>query len=109
MKGLFQKSFKRLIIRLWLLLINDKTIASKECEMRNNINISFNDLESDSKLFTRSSLKLIFSDYLCKRFEKFGINYEKELLFELFCKIYKYRVDSESLSLDFCGNHLKNM
>jgi hypothetical protein len=26
----FQKSFERLIIRLWLLLINDKTIASKQ-------------------------------------------------------------------------------
>ncbi len=46
---------------------------------------------------------------MCKRFEKFGINYEKELSFEFFCKIYKYRVDSETLSLDFCRNHLKNM
>jgi SET and MYND domain-containing protein len=101
-----RQAFERLLIRLYLLIVNNKTIASKEYQTQNNIKISFNDLETRSEIYRRCPQRISFFIDLCKRFEKFGIKYKKELLFVLFCKLNNNMIGSETHALDLCREAL---
>jgi len=103
------KPYERLLMRLWLLLRSNESIASEPHQLHNEKQLSLNQIESYSTNMKRSPSKLVLFDYLCKRFEKFGLSFDKELLFELFCKIKRYCIQTESSALDQCSYYvLKN-
>jgi hypothetical protein len=97
-----RQAFERLLIRLYLLVINNKTMAAKQYQMQNDFKISFNDLETHSEIYRRSGERILFFIDLCKKFSKFGIKYKKELLFVLFCKLNNNMIPSQTYSLDLC-------
>ena len=78
----------RFLLRLYLFIQNNPTLKEKKDTLSNDQRFgrSFNDLMTHKENIKSDIKRLLFFNMLVQRFNKCGIDFDKEVLFECFCK-----------------------
>ena len=74
-------------MRLWLLLTGKQEIRDKQYVLFNAKTRCFNDLKTHVDEVKKDEKRMKFFDKMCMRFESWGIEFDKEDLFMIFCRI----------------------
>lgn len=77
----------RFTLRLWLLLTGKQEIRDKQYVLFNAKMRCFNDLKTHVDEVKKDEKRMKFFDKMCMRFESWGIEFDKEDLFMIFCRI----------------------
>ncbi len=90
--------FERLLIRFWFAFKSDKTIASKVYQLANNEFLSLNDLETHYEdIDTKGNERF---ELICHKFKRYGIDFDRELLYELYYKASRFALFVEDIHVD---------
>ncbi len=97
-KLFFNDRFDRLLMRLWLLMESNQSLLTKQYKSANGKHLSFDSIQSHYKDIGLDDKRVFES--ICIRFKSFGIHFDQQLLFHLFCKVLRYCMDCETPAVD---------
>jgi len=94
----FNDRFDRLLIRLWLISKFNQTVFTKNYRLPNGSELTFNKIQSYCKDIGLDDKRVFES--ICIRFKSFGIEFDPQMLYHLFCKVLRYGIDCETPAIN---------
>ena len=104
----FHRNLDRFLLRLYLVLTNKSNLLSKKDKLQHDESIErcFEDLITHKEDISKDFSRMRHFDFVCQRYNSCNISFDKNVLFEYFCKICINSFSILDVSLNEIGSSL---